>query len=87
MNTREKLEEIGLGDIMLMDGYDKCLVGIVERFGQTPIACYDKHKVYDQLKKEGMKEEYIEEWFYHNQLGAWVGDTTPCFLTLSENIF
>ena len=27
---------------LFMDGYDDCVVGVVERFGMEPIICYDR---------------------------------------------
>ena len=66
---------------MYMDGYDDCLVGVVDRFGQDPIACYDAEKVIIRLMGEGMSREEAEEHFQFNQIGAWMGDRTPCFLT------
>jgi hypothetical protein len=30
---------------------------------------------------DGMTEEEAEEYFNFNQLGAWIGENTPCFLT------
>ena len=67
-------------DLVTMDGFDNCLVGVVERFGQNAIACYDKAKVLKKLEKEGMSANEAEEFFYFNQLGSWVGENTPCFL-------
>ena len=67
-------------DLIRMDGYDDCIVGIVERYGQSPIFCYDKQKVLSKLQ-EDMSLEEAEEFFNFNQLGAWVGEGTPCFLT------
>jgi hypothetical protein len=31
-----------------------------------------------------MNEEEAEEFFYFNQLGAWMGNLTPCFVTLID---
>lgn len=67
-----------------MDGYDDCLIGVVERFGQSPILCYDKEKVISKLMDEGMTEDQAIEFFEYNQLGAWMGEKTPCFLTEIE---
>lgn len=82
--TREEILERFDEDeeLMFMDGYDDCIVGIVERFGQAPIICYDKFKILESLVKDGMTEEEAEEFFYFNQIGAWVGDRTPCFIEL-----
>jgi hypothetical protein len=68
-------------DLIVMDGYDDCIVGVVERCGQDPIVCYDKGKVIQRLESDGMTTEEAEEFFYFNQLGSWMGSTTPCFLS------
>ena len=84
---KDKIEEIAGFDrdeLMLMDGYDDCIVGVVERFGQEPVVCYDKEKVFQSLEADNMTREEAEEYFYFNQMGAWVGDLTPCFLSLAD---
>jgi hypothetical protein len=79
--TREELAEQYGEDILLMDGYDDCVVGVVEQFGRPPIVCYDRELVIRKLMEDGMTQEEAEEFFEFNQIGAWVGDRTPCFLT------
>jgi hypothetical protein len=79
--TREQLAEQYGDDILLMDGYDDCVVGVVEQFGRPPIVCYDRELVIRKLMEDGMTQEEAEEFFEFNQIGAWVGDRTPCFLT------
>ena len=66
---------------LFMDGFDDCIAGIVERFGQPSIVCYDKDKVLDQLMEDGMTEEEAMEYFEYNQIGAWMGENTPCFIS------
>ena len=66
--------------LLKMDGFDDCIAGVVERIGQEPIICYDKTKVLDQMVKDGMTYEEAVEYFEYNQMGAWVGERTPCFL-------
>jgi hypothetical protein len=68
-------------ETLLMDGYDDCIVGICNRFGQEPIVAYDYDKVIAKLEKDGMTNEEAVEWFEFNQIGAWAGETTPCFIT------
>ena len=64
-----------------MNGFDDCIAGVVERINQPNILCYDLDKVLKKLVNEhGMTEEEALEYWSYNQLGAWVGDTTPCFL-------
>jgi hypothetical protein len=68
--------------LLVMDGYDDCIVGVVERFGQDPIVCYDKYKVIQKLQDDGgMSRDEAVEFFHFNQFGAWMGDLTPCFLS------
>jgi hypothetical protein len=73
-------------ELLKMDGYDDCIVGVVERYGQQPILCYDKEMVIRKLESDGMSRIDAEEWFYFNQIGAWVGDGTPCFLSANEGV-
>lgn len=68
-------------DILFMDGYDDCVLGVVRRFGLSPMVAYDEGKVIQKLIHDGMTEDEAYEWFEVNQIGAWMGETTPCFLT------
>jgi len=79
----QKLEDAGYdaNELLIMHGYDDCIVGVVTRMGQSPIVCYDSTKIISSLVSQGMTEEEAEEYFQFNQLGAWVGEHTPCFLT------
>jgi hypothetical protein len=61
--------------------YDHCLVGVVERFGMSPVLCYDYDKVIAMHVKEGMTREEAVEYFDFNTIGAWMGDRTPVFIT------
>jgi len=65
-----------------MDGYDDCVLGIVERYGQPEIVLYDRDKVLARLEADGMTPEEAREFYEINQKGAWVGSTTPCFAVL-----
>ena len=35
-------------EMLVMDGFDDCIEGVVERFGMNPIVCYNKQKVLDK---------------------------------------
>jgi len=77
----ERLLEIGVENALVMDGYDDCVMGVLERFGMEPIVLYDKAKVIDKLIENGCDDyEGANEFYEHNQLGAWQGDNTPGFL-------
>lgn len=71
-------------ELTIMDGYDDCIVGVVERFGQPAIVCYNKEMILQRLESDGMNRDEAEEWFDFNQIGAWVGDATPCFLSAND---
>jgi hypothetical protein len=78
----ERLLDLGVEDALIMDGYDDCVVGVLERFGQKEtIVLYDYDLVIQKLIDGGC-EDYEEafEYYSFNQLGAWVGDKTPGFL-------
>jgi hypothetical protein len=77
--TRKEIREQYGDSIMLMDGYDECIVGVCERFGQAPFVMYDQEKVIQSLCKEMSRDEAIE-FMDFNQKGAWVGEHTPGFL-------
>jgi hypothetical protein len=66
--------------LLKMDGYDDCLVGVVERFGGDSYFIYDKELVLEKLQKDGMSYEEALEYYEFNQLGAYVGERTPAFL-------
>ena len=68
-------------ELLLMDGYDDCIVGLMSRFGQPSIVCYDKDQVLKKLVSGGLTYDEADEWFEYNQIGAWMGETTPCFLS------
>lgn len=67
-------------DAMIMDGFDDCIVGVVERFGEEDITCYSKEKVIEKLMGSEMGREEALEFFYFNQIGAYLGKNTPCFI-------
>ena len=69
--------------LLVMDGYDDCIVGVVTRLGpqgHETFTVYDKRRVLQRLMAEGM--DYTEALEFHefNQLGAWVGPRTPVFV-------
>jgi hypothetical protein len=78
-------EELSQQVLLKMDGYDDCIVGVVEQFGRPDIICYDKKKVLNKLMEE-MSEDEAEEFFYFNQVGAYVGESTPCFISFEYEI-
>lgn len=71
-----------------IDGFDDCVVGIVERCTQPPILCYNVDKVCSKLMEvHGLEASEAMEYFDTNIKGAWVGNDTPCFLWEDERAF
>lgn len=81
--TLEELKEAN-PYLRIMDGYDDCIIGMMERFGLAPVFAYSRQKVLAKLVSEGMTEEEAEEFYEYNMLGAYVGEETPCFVDLLE---
>ena len=80
MTLDEIIDLVEDPDLLTLDGYDECVVGLVERQGQPTILCYDRALILAKLERE-MSAEEAEEFFDFNIIGAWMGDRTPCFLT------
>jgi hypothetical protein len=67
--------------VLKMDGFDDCIVGVVERCGQESFLVYDVEKVIQKLQ-DTSEMDYHEavEYFHFNQADAWLGEGTPGFL-------
>ena len=82
MDAKSRLEFIqdNYPDVLIADGFDKAIMGIVERFGMNPVVLYNKNKCINiMIKRDGMTEEEAIEFYYYNIVGAYMGDYTPCF--------
>jgi|GEM_PF-668505 len=85
--SRAQLQEALLEmneEALFADGLEEAFVGICQRFGQPPVAAYDREKVLDLFVSQGMSEEEAEEFFEFNTIGAWVGESTPVYLDLMK---
>ena len=82
MNVKDKLQFINESypDVLIADGFDKAIMGIVERSGMNPVVLYNKNKCIDiMIKRDKMTEEEAIEFYYYNIVGSHMGDYTPCF--------
>jgi len=77
-------EQMTEQEMLVMDGFDNCILGVCSRFGQEDVIAYDLSKVLGELMNQGMDEEEANEFFEFNMLGSFVGDKTPCFIELNE---
>jgi len=76
METPSNLEEV-YGAIKL-EGFDNCIIGIVEEFGNGPRILYSKEKIIDELCEEMTREEALE-FYDFNILGGYFGEQNPVF--------
>jgi len=66
---------------------DDAIIGMVERFGQSPLILLSRKKCLEIfMERDKMTSEEAEEYFEFNVIGSWVGDGTPCFATLIEDV-
>ena len=76
---RHKLAEKFGEELLFMDGFDDCIMGVAERCGMEPVVVYSRHKVIEKLMKDGMDEDEVADYHYNNQAGAYMGERTPMF--------
>lgn len=77
--TREMLMEFAEESIVL-DGFDDCIVGLTEEFGNGPRVLYSVKCIVTKLQGDGMTEEEALEYYHYNILGAFMGEQNPIFL-------
>ena len=82
--NEELIEAIKAEELILMEGYDDCIVGIESRTntGQRYVV-YDRQKVLIKLTREhGMTYDEALEFHEFNQACAWHGCKTPGFVDI-----
>jgi hypothetical protein len=67
-------------DLIVIDGFDDCIVGTAERFGSELFAVYDLNKILAKLESQGMTDDEAMDFYVQNQLGSYLGDRTPAFM-------
>ena len=81
------LEDAG-ADALVMEPraeYDSCIAGIGWRTASDPVLVYDRAKILEFLQTEMTEEDAIEHYEF-NIVGSWVGDGTPIFVELIDDI-
>jgi len=74
-------------DLLQADGFDDAIIGYAEVWtdkGQAIVMAYDRDKCIDVLMEDGMDRDEAVEYFEFNVVGAYVGEMTPCFVTMGE---
>tara|TARA_S200002703_G_scaffold139053_1_gene129584 strand:- start:9 stop:230 length:222 start_codon:yes stop_codon:yes gene_type:complete len=63
------------------DGFDKAIIGVGMRCGQTDVLIYDVDECIDILvQRDKMSYNEAMEYMEFNVLGSWVGEETPIFM-------
>ena len=69
------------------DGFDEAFIGVCHRFGQEPLVAYDYHKCIAILcERDGMSHDEAIDFFFVNVLGSWVGEQTPVYVHMMQDI-
>lgn len=69
------------GSMVLFDGFDAALVGVVSRPSMEPCVAYDHKRCLKLLvAQHNMSTEEAEEYFNFNVACTWVGEQTPFIL-------
>ena len=82
MDAKDRLEfiEDNYPNVLIANGFDDAIIGIVERYGMNPVVLYNKDKCLKILQnRDGMSESEAIDFYYYNIVGAYMGEHTPCF--------
>jgi hypothetical protein len=73
-----KYFDLAEGAVML-DGFDDCIVGVSESFGEEPRIIYSKKQIITKLMKD-MSQEDAVDYYYYNIVGGMFGTQNPIFI-------
>ena len=89
LNIREHLNQYGDGELLFLSEpeFDVAIVGISERIGMREAVVYDISKIIDVLcERDGMDRDEAAEYYEFNIRGAYVGERTPMFINLLDDL-
>jgi len=90
LNTdiREHLETMWEGLLYLSEReFDAAIVGVADRIGISAVVVYDTTKIIDILcERDGMDRDEAAEYYEFNIAGAYVGDRTPMFIAMIDDL-
>jgi hypothetical protein len=89
LNIREHLNQYGDGELLFLSEpeFDAAIVGISERIGMREAVVYDISKIIDVLcERDGMDRDEAAEYYEFNIRGAYVGERTPMFINLLDDL-
>jgi hypothetical protein len=67
-------------ELLVMEGFNDCIIGVTRRIRSEDHFAYSIKRIIKKLMADGTSYEDAYEFFEYNQLGAWVGESTPCFI-------
>jgi hypothetical protein len=73
-----KYFDLAEGAVML-DGFDDCIVGVSESFGEEPRFIYSKKQIISKLMNDMSQEDAID-YYYYNIVGGMFGTQNPIFV-------
>tara|TARA_R110002050_G_scaffold34397_2_gene86788 strand:+ start:5660 stop:5911 length:252 start_codon:yes stop_codon:yes gene_type:complete len=78
--TREDVSEIN-PEALMVDGFDKAIIGMAERINLGPVVAYDVDKIINiMMERDGMDYTEAYEFYSYNIVGGWLGEYTPVFI-------
>ena len=66
--------------LLMLDGMDDAIVGVVSGIDIQPKVVYDREKIIEILMTHDMTYEEAVEFMDFNITGAYMGESTPVFL-------
>lgn len=82
----EKIAEVN-EEALYPSDLKEAVIGMVERCGQKPLVLMSTQKCLKIfMERDGMSEDEALEYFDFNVIGSWLGEGTPCFATLVDDI-
>ena len=74
-------------EALIVDGFDKAIIGVAERINLGPVAAYDVETIIEILmERDEMDYEEALEYFQYNIIGSWMGEHTPVFIYKSDKL-
>lgn len=74
-------------EALIVDGFDKAIIGVAERINLGPVAAYDVETILEILmERDEMYYEEALEYFNYNIIGSWMGENTPVFIYKSDKL-
>jgi len=64
---------------VILEGFDDCIIGVSESFGEEPRIIYSKKQIITKLMKD-MSQEDAVDYYYYNIVGGMFGTQNPIFV-------